>query len=445
MDIPKAVQADVEQPFAGFLAVLDEATENEPTPETHMPPTTHEATDHFRFPVPAVSTVPTILREPNGTKSPRPFCRICWERRTTSKKSPEQQPDPFVSPCLCTGTQRWVHLSCLKSWQQSVLDNAATLGDERAYRCGVCKSLYSISPASVRATGCRMACLRVFRLTLVIACLFALYSSIDSPYMWPLIGFVGLVTPLAGSREGGARAYQALLCLSLLLFIVMLRLFAPAIMTIEWSNDESPSASPVASAAANRASMYAVDLRPGSILLANDASIGHSSTFSNSVVLLFSHSATNGSQGVILNQRILSRAETLESGCFDPASDLISECIRHHSQASHDEDYGVTHYFGGPKFALERLVVLHTFSDIAGSREISLPGDEASIFVGGLMSDVLAESFLKRQSGDEDAPVWVFHGISSWSSGQLVDEIDAGAWTVKPGSMDDLVFFGMFE
>lgn len=472
----KAVSADVEQNVGGFERFGTHTLEHAANPA-------HLGEQLVRFP-------------PHGCKQPKPFCRICWESKRTQKDDPmvrfvllrrQGVPDPlllttppsrsFASPCGCTGTQKWVHLRCLKSWQQSVLDNAATLGDERAYRCGVCKSLYSIPPASLRVTGYRTACFRIFRLILVIACLFALYCSIDSPYMWPLIGFVGLIVPAAagGSREGGARPYQVLLCLSLLFFIALLRLFVPVIMNAEWFKYQ----------ASNPASLYAADLRPGSILLSNDNVMGHSSTFSNSVVLLFSHTATNGSQGVILNQRILSRAETLESGwcvlhiasldcfcfssllrsqpcsqsrsesrshllslsSFDPASDLIRECIQHHSQPSHDEDFGVSHYFGGPKFALERLVVLHTFPKIAGSREIVLPGDgdEVSIFIGGLMSDVLAESFLRRKTGDMDSPVWVFHGISSWSPAQLDDEIEAGAWTVKPGSLDDLVFFGMFE
>lgn len=237
----------------------------------------------------------------------------------------------------------------------------------------------------------------------------------------------------------------------------------------------------------HRASLYAEDIKPGAILLSNHDIIGHSSAFSQSVVLLFSHSEKNGSQGVILNQRILSRAESLESGCFSSSSDLITECTRaqHRHQEEEEDIAEPIHYFGGPTFALERLVVMHMFSNIPGSREILLAGDDEErevlemgvdaaemgypekVYFGGLISDVLTQ---QRRPGSERKPIWIFHGIryrfassalprvlyirlsnmhrfciyplcSAWSKGQLIEEIDAGAWTVKPGTLDDLVFF----
>ncbi|XP_070385471.1 E3 ubiquitin-protein ligase MARCHF2-like [Dermacentor albipictus] len=43
----------------------------------------------------------------NGAKSSGPMCRICYEG---------DQEDPLVSPCCCTGTMAFVHVSCLEHW-----------------------------------------------------------------------------------------------------------------------------------------------------------------------------------------------------------------------------------------------------------------------------------------------------------------------------------------
>ena len=37
-------------------------------------------------------------------------CRICFEN--------EGIDNPFISPCLCKGTSKYVHLSCLMTWRQ---------------------------------------------------------------------------------------------------------------------------------------------------------------------------------------------------------------------------------------------------------------------------------------------------------------------------------------
>lgn len=210
-------------------------------------------------------------------------------------------------------------------------------------------------------------------------------------------------------------------------------------------------------------------LKPGTLLLAGGS---HSGAFSDSaVVFLFSHSSNNGSQGVMLNQRIRhSRTGGLESGCFLLPSDSIAECERVRPSADIsatvtglEEAIEPTHYFGGPVFALERIIMMHMFSNVVGSREILLARDEepgaraneveglerskvsdgfevedGKIFLGGLAADVLAQ---RQQAGQQLKPVWIFHGVTTWNAGQLVDEIENGAWMVKPGTLDDLLYF----
>ena len=38
-----------------------------------------------------------------------PECRICFEGETDD--------DPFISPCLCRGTSKYVHMSCISTWR----------------------------------------------------------------------------------------------------------------------------------------------------------------------------------------------------------------------------------------------------------------------------------------------------------------------------------------
>ncbi len=149
------------------------------------------------------------------------FCRVCWD-----ESNPKNSDDPLqtlVQPCLCRGSQANIHLSCLKAWQRAVLQNSVTMGDERAFRCGVCKAVYAIPPdLPIHASAMyKNACLRVLRLALVIACSFSLYCGIENAYMWPMMGFIGLALPPSD------RGVRAAMCLSILSVIVVLRFLAP--------------------------------------------------------------------------------------------------------------------------------------------------------------------------------------------------------------------------
>uniref|UniRef100_A0A061SD69 Membrane associated ring n=1 Tax=Tetraselmis sp. GSL018 TaxID=582737 RepID=A0A061SD69_9CHLO len=71
------------------------------------------------------------------------MCRICFEETT--------EVGELVSPCKCTGTQKYVHLKCLRRWQENVLRNSRSLDgyDERAIKCSVCRTPFSIPPPVV--------------------------------------------------------------------------------------------------------------------------------------------------------------------------------------------------------------------------------------------------------------------------------------------------------
>ena len=57
-------------------------------------------------------------------------CRICLESELESD-------EPFINPCRCRGTSKWVHLSCLNRWRNEGINiNAQT-------HCAECKTEYT--------------------------------------------------------------------------------------------------------------------------------------------------------------------------------------------------------------------------------------------------------------------------------------------------------------
>ena len=58
------------------------------------------------------------------------ICRICHD----DEEKPE---NPFISPCLCDGSQRFVHRECLENWRKT--------SDTAAFRCPTCRYEYQFS------------------------------------------------------------------------------------------------------------------------------------------------------------------------------------------------------------------------------------------------------------------------------------------------------------
>ena len=50
-------------------------------------------------------------------------CKICWgtekEDAENALDTDDQEPNPLISPCKCTGTQGTIHLKCLRSWLET--------------------------------------------------------------------------------------------------------------------------------------------------------------------------------------------------------------------------------------------------------------------------------------------------------------------------------------
>ena len=69
-------------------------------------------------------------------------CRYCFEG---------VEAGPLISPCDCRGDQKYVHLSCLRRWQRTVLVSQPTHPafyerDARHYTCNVCKGTFTCEP-----------------------------------------------------------------------------------------------------------------------------------------------------------------------------------------------------------------------------------------------------------------------------------------------------------
>jgi hypothetical protein len=59
------------------------------------------------------------------------LCRICWEPERDATN------DPLISPCLCSGTQKYIHAMCLQTWRM--------MQPFRAHQCDVCHYVFQLS------------------------------------------------------------------------------------------------------------------------------------------------------------------------------------------------------------------------------------------------------------------------------------------------------------
>lgn len=88
-----------------------------------------------------------------------PMCRICFITASDDECS------QLVSPCRCEGSQKWVHLSCLRRWQRAVqLDGSNhpedTQREDRHRICNVCKSAFDIPPQDRATMMSDLACIQ---------------------------------------------------------------------------------------------------------------------------------------------------------------------------------------------------------------------------------------------------------------------------------------------
>lgn len=74
-------------------------------------------------------------------------CRFCYEAESAGER--------LVAPCLCSGTQKWVHEGCLLSWRRASLLAGSRA---KAASCAVCSSPFTVRGPRLPLRE-RLACL----------------------------------------------------------------------------------------------------------------------------------------------------------------------------------------------------------------------------------------------------------------------------------------------
>ena len=87
------------------------------------------------------SAAQPFATDENHDTATRPTCRLCYEG---------DEEGELIVPCLCSGTSRWIHRSCLDRWR------AVNVGAASFSQCGTCMFQYAyqqpILPASTEHT-----------------------------------------------------------------------------------------------------------------------------------------------------------------------------------------------------------------------------------------------------------------------------------------------------
>ena len=75
-----------------------------------------------------------------ATESGR-VCRICLDEE-------EDESNPFICPCKCTGSMKFIHLKCLREWTDSKKQYQAEMGVSSYYwenlNCELCKAALNL-------------------------------------------------------------------------------------------------------------------------------------------------------------------------------------------------------------------------------------------------------------------------------------------------------------
>lgn len=73
-----------------------------------------------------------------------PTCRVCFGQETENLEE-------LISPCKCEGSQKYIHLSCLRRWQRTVQLGSSNHPEDRGAEdrhlvCNVCKGTFNLPP-----------------------------------------------------------------------------------------------------------------------------------------------------------------------------------------------------------------------------------------------------------------------------------------------------------
>lgn len=301
-----------------------------------------------------------------------PSCRICWALEDSAA---------LLSPCLCTGTQKHVHLKCLRRWQESV--QRRDIADERAFRCSVCRTLFSVPPPKARAGGgAAMQALRGLGGALVIALLACGLSGAAGGTPWPHLALLLLL--IFGSRWHWLPGLGLLVGASLVAGMharglrLVVRLDGGGRLGVALIRHGS-----------------AVPGLDAGVLLVASEGLDRSPVFRRSVILL-THHGRGGARGVVLSQPIArppvlpaglgaaasATTQPASPGSGHPAAGAAQAGGDAAAGASHDAAGGgpvlLRHFLGGPvgmpgEGVNHEVVVLHYVPGVTGARRVLSP------------------------------------------------------------------------
>ena len=97
-----------------------------------------------------------------------PFCRICFEETNIEENI-------LISPCLCKGTQKYIHINCLNEWREINRNNP-----EKRNKCEVCNFNFLIhNNLDYLNYTINIICVDVFIVYLVILMMSSIYGILD--------------------------------------------------------------------------------------------------------------------------------------------------------------------------------------------------------------------------------------------------------------------------
>jgi len=365
------------------------------------------------------------------------ICRVCFEEG--------KEDDPVLSPCDCNGTQKWIHLSCLRKWQDVVLSSSVVL-DARARICSVCNSPFSVAPKPVKfLTRAWLLAEVIWRLILRAIVIFSV-SQI-------LLVHVGIVIVLL-LHSSIVRAGMSTACLLLGAFFVGQHL--SGVRFILQRSGESNRGMRIALI---RCGPKVEGLKAGCLLVAAQDLEG--GLFEKAVVFIYEHSQHGGACGVILN-KCLDNTQNPPSVNFWDSNEVRSDAMnglgRVNGEVSGDATgllaLPLAHYIGGP-VGLEAIlayndggkevVSLHRHSNVCGSREVQVShqgeGNEtmnASVHAACGPSQLRNLFQYVADNNEESSRIHLYHGKAAWAKGQLEGEIRDKFWGFCQANVSDI-------
>lgn len=357
-------------------------------------------------------------------------CRICFEECTTPELA------NLVAPCNCTGTQKWVHLHCLRKWQDKC--QSRNIKDERAFRCSVCRSYYTHRPPKAASKFLHT----ILRTMAGAACITLVAFGCSGPPHWPHIGLLMIMLLLSTVRSPNTASLT--LSLALLAAGCTILAFQTRGLRLILRMDDVGRLT----LSLVKYSPYPIaGLRRGSLLIAGNE-LSSEGVFGQSVVLIYQYSRRGGSKGIILTQPL---AEDSASAQYYKQHMDVGDAVGARP---------IKHFLGGPvgaefkmpgeRHGKKQVLVVHNGPSAA------IPGS-VELFACSSSEEEKDEDACTARSPQEDTLyysthnealvqalklsqiVLVYHGLCVWAEGQLEGEINSNYWDVALGQYDDVV------